>query len=291
MDFIPISDKEKDNYKMINIPNDNISRELILTCAIEFFDIVKGSVFWEYSCSNRVLIRREPELRIPNELTENELNIVILQLLNISRKNICHGSESLNHLFITRCPSFEQKLSSVKINSNIMCILEPTNNTSLLIDGYKHNVFIPPLYFDKNLDKKLSVDVYYNTSNKNKNAFEIDFPLIEETKRHIVPFIYCDSNFFEYREKIGVNIFKEGSVYVWIIAFLCNKKLFDLININLLNKLFFKNDIEQIRDECRRKHSKKYVSFEEIKELCCNLNFKMKVGILDKISKYLISVI
>ncbi len=261
------------------------SREIVMSVCLEWLSIVNVNFFWFYKCDNVVMIRKIVEPQIDVDMNENKLLSILYFILTLSDKNFVHGEESLLFMGIVNCKKYKLEINGKTIKHDITVHIKTSDKSSLLIEGYGSNVFIPSKTFNKNSNATIPISIKLTRKTHSNDYF--DFPMLQEYKIHIIPIIKMTPEIFEYRENICLNVFKPLTVYLWFIALLCNTIFYNLISIELLNVFFFENELEHIISSVREKHSQLDVSYDEIKQLCINLNFSMKIDLLEKLREYI----
>ena len=273
-------------------PNDNIclkAREIVTACIQEWLSSPSITFVGAYSCDSLVLINKIVSPRIPLNLKFNNMCSVIYQLISGSEKNFVHGKESLEYLYIKGGIEKIVKTKGESIKHKCSVLIKTCESTSINVNGYNYDVFVPSSTFDKTYEGSFPIDVkVFKTNKKSKVSF--NFPMMNEYKEIAHFVIPISEELFTYREKISVNVFKPLTVYIWLIAFLCNEQMYNCLMTNeeLLDIFFFPEDLLKIKHEVITRHSTPIIYYSEIKALCLSLRFTMKLDVFEEAKTYLI---
>lgn len=211
------------------------------------------------------------------EMTEDYVGEIINSFCMCSfDPYVVHGDQSM------------ESLSFDIIDSEIVMYIEPSKYTTFSGQSYTGDENSDRiLVLTKHNDIKFKSDFVVSGS----SFYPKEYKMLDEEFVNIVPVIeeddysYCEyvpvsKELFDFTHKTGMSIFPPLEFYTWLIVCLCEKPFFDNMNNDLMNFLFFPEDLNRVNTEIKKEHNRK-TSSKDVCNMMIKLGFKMRGDAVD----------
>ncbi len=273
-------------FKILRVPPNENERQIILGSMMSWITSIKPTFFGSYICDNLVMINKQTVKNIPDDINLKGMYSVLFSLICSSQDGFVHGRESLGYLYVNKFKTSET-YKKLKIVHDYQVNVSTCDRSSLCIEGYnQYRIFVPSSLVSND---HVTLTVEAKMSRDEGHSSVHFMPIMDEFKNLLHYVIRMTPESFNYREVNSYNVFPEFTIYLWLIAFLCNYNLYEILTADkrLLLHFFFSDEIDTILETVREYHQYEGISYLTIKDICIALDFSMKIGIISNVKQYI----
>jgi len=282
------------NENIVYMKNiDYVGHLILISVFMKFLKLGENTLISAYQCNSIKLINYNYdffELKDKNLSSDNCLSIFIRIFELCANYSFFHGSPDISFIkFYFPNVNSIRKYGDKEYNLSVKISILPGPYSSISIPGYENKT----ICFVSNNTKPVTQFVPLSVKiEKNNQMCQVDLenPTLPNYNQNSIIYIKATQQLFEFCENTGISIFDNLSIYCWLIILLCEKNFYDNFvqpHKDLLEKIFFVDELENILNESKKWHNKKSPKYEECKNMMINLNISMKFDVLYLINSYL----